>query len=262
MYIFSININSYKILIITFCLLILFYLYFCSSFYSYNYELFNNLNNNSLIIHYKCKTININNINLGNIASKNIIFDTVISDVIMIDKYEKHKNDFSLGLVSIDTFITLPPLLFSDKGLSICFNLLIKSSNRKMNYANVFDFGNEPNNDNITLKIYENNIDNHLSIYNNRRLYKATFRLDDFEINKWFHFSIVINQNYWLLYFNGVSIPFNIAEFIYPEIHPRLFNFIGKNNSEDYSFGTYIDDFRIYNSSLSNDEINQIILEK
>jgi hypothetical protein len=43
--------------------------------------------------------------------------------------------------------------------------MMMKSSDKGTNYANVFDFGNHPNDDNITLQLFENNINNHFSIF-------------------------------------------------------------------------------------------------
>jgi hypothetical protein len=82
--------------------------------------------------------------------------------------------------------------------------------------------------------------------------------LCNLQLDEWFHFVIVIYPEYWIFYFNGKQINISVTDFVYPAIHTRIFNYIGKNNSEDFSSGTFIDDFRIYNSSLTVDEIKQI----
>jgi len=97
-----------------------------------------------------------------------------------------------------------------------------------------------------------------IHIFYDRKQYKATFMLCNLQLDEWFHFAIVIYPEYWIFYFNGKQINISVTDFLYPSIHTRIFNYIGKNNSEDFSSGTFIDDFRIYNSPLTVDEIKQI----
>jgi hypothetical protein len=112
------------------------------------------------------------------------------------------------------------------------------------------------------MTINENNIYNKIVVYKNRLPYTAYFYLNDIQNYKWNHIAFVITDYpIWFLYFNGIPIHLSTNDtFVYPSTDIlRTSNYIGKNNNEEYSVGTYIDEFRIYNKSLSQDEIKSIM---
>ena len=234
----------------------------------------NNLtNNDGLIFFYKILQNNIKNNLLANIATtkiydaaiinniSNIIDYNVNTDNNIIDYTFRNKNDGSIYFSGNLNYIQIPSFSFNNTGITIACYFYIKYSQKAINTAVLFDFGNGFNNNNITITINENNIFNKIVVYKDRMPYTAYFYLNDIQNYKWNHLAFVITDYpIWFLYFNGKPIQLSMnSSFIYPSNVERNNNFIGKNNKEEYSSGTYIDEFRIYNKSLSQDEIISIM---
>jgi hypothetical protein len=85
--------------------------------------------------------------------------------------------------------------------------------------------------------------------------------LDNLQTNIWNHIALVITTiPDWHLYFNGDLVRLSIQEeCCYPPNIIRDSNFIGKNNNEEYSSGTFIDDFRIYRKIFDSSNISDLM---
>jgi hypothetical protein len=232
-----------------------------------------NNSNNYLIYLYNILQTNIKNNLIANTAQTKVYDATIISDTSdlidyvvnntnIIDYTVRNKNDGSIYFSGNLSYIQLPSMYFNNNGITIACYFLIKFSDKSTNSAVLFDFGNGFNDDTITLTINENNIFNKILIYNNRLPYTAYFYLNDISTYKWHHIALVItNEPIWYLYLDGNPIQLSLLDkFIYPSVDRiRNYNYIGKNNKEEYSTGVHIDEFRIYNKSLSQNEIKNIM---
>ena len=228
-------------------------------------------NNNGLLYLYNILKVNINNNLIANTANTKIFDATIVNDIIdidinsdinIIDYTFRNNNEGSLYFSGNLNYIQLPPFYFNNNGITISCYFYIKYSYKTTNNVVLFDFGNGFNDNNITMTINENNIFNKIVIYKDRLPYTAYFYLNDIQDYKWNHIALVITDYpIWYLYFNGISIQLSITDsFIYPSIDVlRSYNYIGKNNNEEYSTGSYIDEFRIYNKSLTQNEIINIM---
>ena len=155
------------------------------------------------------------------------------------------------------------------------FSFWFKSKNSK-SWARFFDFGNGESNNNIVVGINNNYI--FCSVYDGRtdsRFYNF-YKINNIDINInddiWRHFVWVIVPNSqsdkskasWYIYINGElmkpdpTINATRINTLYPTNILRTNNFLGKSNWNDpYLFGS-IDDFRMYNRILTNNEINAL----
>lgn len=131
-------------------------------------------------------------------------------------------------------------------------------SNNNVSYSRFFDFGNGQSSNNVLMGVYNNNIV--ISVYNG-----AT------ENNQ--YSNVQINDNIWrhvcwtmtytspnatnsihTVYINGVNVYQTFT--YYPNATARQFCYIGRSNwGGDPYFNGVIDDFRIYNRVLSDQEI-------
>ena len=232
-----------------------------------------NTSNNGLMFFYKILQSNIKNNLLANIAQSKIYDAAIINDISNIIDYNvntnnniidytfRNKNDGSIYFSGNLNYIQIPAINFNNTGITIACYFYIKYSQKAIHTAVLFDLGSGFSNNNITITINENNIFNKIVVYKDRMPYTAYFYLNDIQNYKWNHLAFVITDYpIWYLYFNGKPIQLSMnSSFIYPSIVERTTNFIGKNNNEEYSSGTYIDEFRIYNKSLSQDEIISIM---
>lgn len=75
---------------------------------------------------------------------------------------------------------------------------------------------------------------------------------------QWIHVAVTLNGSTGVLYVNGVPKAINTGFTIHPGDFKPTLNYIGKSQFSDPLFSGKIDDFRIYNYSLSADTIQSI----
>jgi len=152
------------------------------------------------------------------------------------------------------------------------FSFWFKSKDSKT-WARFFDFGNGSENNNIIAGINNNYL--FCSVYNNRshsnyyNFYKINNRDININDDNWRHFVWTIvpkgsndkSSATWFVYIDGVlmkpdpNINATRINTIYPNNIERKYNYLGKSNWPDPYLCGSIDDFRMYNRILSNEEI-------
>lgn len=159
---------------------------------------------------------------------------------------------------SEQTFITIPPFkLKAQNGISISFWFTSNGSNT---WSRILDFGNGMSLDNIIIFINNNHLG--LTVHNGASGGVDTNRYEiikDVNDNKLRHVTWLINTDKtWNIFLNG-KLHKTLSDQLYPSNVIRKYNYLGKSNwgNDPYLNGT-ISDFRVYNRTLSVDEISDI----
>jgi len=128
--------------------------------------------------------------------------------------------------------------------------------------ARFFDFGNGGSANNIVMTVSSNNI--YFSVYNGAT---GNDQVTNIQINDniWRHVCWTLTyaspsatNSIYTIYINGINVyqQSNQTFTIYPNATARQFCYIGRSNwSNDPYFNGVIDDFRVYNRVLSNQEV-------
>jgi hypothetical protein len=127
-------------------------------------------------------------------------------------------------------------------------------------WARFFDFGNGAAQDNIICYINSNQIG--FSVYK-----RSTNSINQFNVipnvldNKWHHIVWTLNTDKtWIIYLDN-SVFKTYTDKNYPDSITRNINYIAQSNWADPNFTGNITDFRIYNSTINKNEIEQIYYE-
>lgn len=125
-----------------------------------------------------------------------------------------------------------------------------------------FDFGNGENNDNIVFYLSELNMIPVVSVYNQEN--KIGSIKSDFPIalNKWYHYTIIMNEQKLSLYVNGALVKTQECSTKLND-NPKLINYIGRSSwiSGDYASADF-DEIKIFNRALSQQDINNDMFNK
>jgi len=162
------------------------------------------------------------------------------------------------GALSLDgtmvQYVKLPPIQTSNTGLS--FALWFKSNNNGT-WTRLFDIGNGPGQDNLVLTIHDNKL---LAWTPRDSKWVSNARIND---NVWHHVAWTMSEggNYargtWKFYLDGTLV--NSSAGVLPPAVTRNRGFIGKSNWDwDPFLNGKIDDFRIYHSELTGDDVSYL----
>jgi len=157
---------------------------------------------------------------------------------------------------SSDLYVTVTSIpATGSNGISFAFWMRANSTDIS---SNVFDFGNGAANNNIIFGISKGYI--YVNVYSST----TSNLLENFyslyvNDNKWRHYAWVIQSNgTYQFYINNVLQYSTTSGNSYPVSVIRTSNYIGKSNTTYPYFNGGIDDFRIYNRSLTSTEISDI----
>lgn len=172
-------------------------------------------------------------------------------------------SDKMVGLASLyfnsskSQYLELTAADFGGDGLSLAFWF---KSNTSGSGAKMFDF---TGNDTITRLYCDVGSGNTIISYTNSSGNQTLMDLGvDYNDNTWRHMAIVFWESLskWEVYVDGVKTS-TLTGANYPVITSNFKNYIGKStNITDNYYNGYIDDFRVYNTSLSSTTISYLIL--
>lgn len=143
----------------------------------------------------------------------------------------------------------------------VSFSFWCKSNNNST-WARFFDFGNGPSSDNILMGVNSNNIV--ITVYSGAT---GNDQYTNIQINDniWRHVCWTLTyatpnatNSIYTIYVNGINVyqQSNQTFTYYPNATARQFCYVGRSNwTADPYFNGVIDDFRIYNRVLSNQEV-------
>jgi len=218
-----------------------------------NITLSNTINESINNLLYKLSTYytfnngTINNQYIANYGNYNVVYDALLIKNINIDTSGMKIESGCLTLnYSNQEYLILPNNLTDNNGLT--FSFWFKGNNTQSG-SKIFELSNGIN-DNIYFGIYNNYI--YCGVYNEISQDYFNFYTVDLNNNQWYHLVWILQtDNVWLIYVNNILVNTNTSA-LYPNAKLRKTNFIGKY------FNGSIDDFRIYNRCLSNDDISNI----
>ena len=166
---------------------------------------------------------------------------------------------------SDNSFFTLNTFQFTEyTTITFWFQWDLSKPSYDNNYQKIIYFtenGGSTNRVFITRDNTSNNIYFTLTSNGNRYDYK----IDTLIENKiWYHISWSINNETWYIYINGVFIPNIITAYsIMSPFNINIeyaVNYIGRHaSSVSDTFNGYVDDFRIYNKALTQQEVQQVM---
>ena len=152
-------------------------------------------------------------------------------------------------------YLQLPATVANHRQLTVATWVNMRNNS---NWQRVFDFGTDTD---------------HYVFLTNRNSYTSKPRLAiknggdeqtlDFPsvwtTNEWVHVAVTFSQNEVVIYLNGAAVASSTTMTIRPADFRPIFNYIGRSQfTSDPLLRAYIDDFRIYNTALSADEIAAI----
>jgi hypothetical protein len=151
---------------------------------------------------------------------------------------------------NLQEYLIINPLTITNNGLT--FSLWFKAFNTD-NFSKVVDFGNNSN-DTINICINKSFLEFTIKVGINLFTYTHKSNVND---ALWYHIVWTITDSIWTIYINGIKIEDRItANINYTFTSTKTNNFIGKGNSLlDSYFNGQIDDFKLYNRILLNNEI-------
>jgi len=173
-------------------------------------------------------------------------------------------NNFDLSYnTTITNYCMIKPQTINNDGLTItCWF----RSNYNLNNAPIFDFAtaNTSTSDNIRLLIINDYLQFVIYKNTNSTSYVMDISRNYINDNKWYHTAITMDSNSSevTVYINGSTSTLTSNTFSnipYPTIITRPYCYLGKSNTPNNpQFFGNIDDFRIYNSVLSQDNITNL----
>lgn len=157
------------------------------------------------------------------------------------------------GMAAANNFIQLPPQTGNMREMTICTWVNFRGLTAKQR---LFDFGNgtdrymylTPSNDSEMRFVMKNGGDEEILSAPKPSSYK------------WVHIAVTIGEDAVTIYADGEEVAKSTSMTIRPsDIKPAI-NYIGRSQfSSDPLIKAYIDDFRIYNYSLSAEEVKELV---
>ena len=127
-------------------------------------------------------------------------------------------------------------------------------------YANIFDFGNGKNSDNIVFSL-STAITNRpfFEIYNSSSRIERVTSSIGLSMNQWQHLAFTFDGLNMIIYLNGIKVSNSSVSYALPSLI-RNQCYIGGSNwvSDGYSW-SYLDDLRFYNISLTESQIYDLM---
>jgi len=152
-------------------------------------------------------------------------------------------------------FIQLPATIANSPQLTIATWVNMRNGS---NWQRVFDFGTDT--DHYVFLTCKNATTNkpRLGIKNGGDEQVLDFP-STWTTGSWLHVAVTFGESEVVLYLNGVAVARSTTMTIRPADFRPIFNYIGRSQfTTDPLLRAYIDDFRIYNTALSADEIAAI----
>ena len=151
---------------------------------------------------------------------------------------------------SASQYVILPVFSTGSTGLSFAFWF---RSNGNGVWARLFDLGNGAGIDNILVFINAGNLG--VSVYLGTTVNQYTNVYPNVNDNIWRRFVWTLSvSGVWTVYINGVVV-WSMSGQTYPSAISRSLNYIGKSNWNDPYFTGAVDEFKMYNSVLTQDDI-------
>ena len=169
-------------------------------------------------------------------------------------------------------YYQIPPWVYFNGDFTV--SVWIKAINT-INLETIIDFGNIGS-DNVQLKTSLGSDYNYNSYsFNNiytvkpkfyvyaRNSYSIIETSNRLTIGQWTHLVLTFNENVGSVYMNGLLIG-QTNDMFTPRNINRTSNYIGRSNqnNNDVYLRADLDDFRIYNKSLSQAEVNSLFLQQ
>ena len=179
-----------------------------------------------------------------NIGGKNLNSTSTI--IYTSDRF----NNSASALALHNELIQIPAGTYFNKESTISIWIQLKSKDIN---SSLIKFGSPMNSLNLTLNIHKNHLVFIIESNSNKAELKSQSKLN---CDQWMHVAIVLKQDHASMYINGSKMTEKKIK-----ISQNLFtseNFIGKI-SQDNKLIANIDDLKIYNRSLSKDEIKNDI---
>jgi len=209
---------------------------------------YNFLLQNNISYFYSFDYGDINNNRLLNHATNQ--YDATVYNNPIISNFNNGINDSSLYLNGNNQYIKLDSFNITNNGLTIATWFNVTSDG----WARLFDFGNGPSNNNI---LYAPG--NGCALYLGSGQINGQSYASGYANNQWYHFTWIINPDgNSIVYINGNIVYTGYHG--YPNITNRLQSYIGKSNwdGDPYLVG-YISNFMIFDSVLTQDDVNKLI---
>lgn len=159
----------------------------------------------------------------------------------------------SLDLNGIDQFVQMPATVVNYAELTIATWIFWEGGDA---WQRIFDFGNDeseymfltPNTDSGAMRFAINGGEG--------EQYLEAF---NFPAERWVHIALVFDSSGATLFLDGVPVDPGAPVTLTPIDISPVANFIGRSQFPDPTFNGRIDDFRVYNQGLSEEEVKQVI---
>ena len=201
-----------------------------------------------LVLYYPFSNATVNGTRVANLATGSPVFNAILYDGSTV-----HNNQLLLSS-SGSQFLSIGPSV--DIGADgLTFATWFRSDNSG-SFARIFDFGNGQESDNILMAL--NDATNELVVTAFLGNQQSAFAPSTEQVNNnvWFHAVwILYPTGNWVVYLDGQVVIQVTAS--YPNVLARSSNYLGKSNwNSDGHFNGAIRDFRMYNRTLSADEVS------
>lgn len=155
---------------------------------------------------------------------------------------------------TIMNYCTIKSPIIDTGGLTIAYWL---RSNHNVSTTKVFDFANTSNSNNMRTVIFNNYL-RYVVVIGSSTSYFVDLSKNMVNDNKWYHIAMTHDYNSTLRIYIDSSLigTFSVS---YPDVIDRQYCYLGKSNiAGDGQFFGNIDDFRVYNSVLTQADITAL----
>ena len=208
----------------------------------------------SLAVNYNFKNLYINNNKFYNLVTKTYSGTLFNKPSINVDGPKKGLKAIAFK-ASAQQYMTVAPFYTTSNGLS--FGFWFKAESSTGTWSRIVDFGNGAGQDNIFICINNGNLC--LGVLQSTNSYRNDNVISNVNDNTWRHIVWTLDPSKgWNIYLNGV-LKQTYADGFYPKTMMRNYQYIGKSNwAADPYYQGLIADFRVYNTEISQTEINNI----
>lgn len=152
-------------------------------------------------------------------------------------------------------FVQLPATLANQKELTLATWIYWRSG---AGWQRIFDFGNDQTQ---YMYLTPNNGSGQMRFGIKNGGTEQTLNTTAMTVGKWTHVAVTLSTTGARIYVNGVQVAESSAITISPLDFKPVLNYIGRSQFSDPLLNAYIDDFRVYNYSLSASEVAQVVSE-